>query len=103
MTGRARGCWAIQSSDQMRCACGNIWDTNDPEPPACKEVARAKPPVKRSPSPRRSADAPVAVVTDAQAVAMGRTYDRVMMEQRARPYEVRQLAAVRAALRTIKL
>jgi hypothetical protein len=31
-------CQARQHSDQMICAaCGLVWDTNDPEPPSCKQ------------------------------------------------------------------
>jgi dCMP deaminase len=26
---------AIQTSDQMTCPCGNVWDMNDPSPPDC--------------------------------------------------------------------
>lgn len=29
-------CQARQTSDQMTCSCGNVWDMNDPEPPACR-------------------------------------------------------------------
>lgn len=28
-------CGAAQLSDQMVCACGLVWDVNDPEPPLC--------------------------------------------------------------------
>lgn len=31
-------CKAIQHSDQMNCVCGNTWDVNDPNPPACKHA-----------------------------------------------------------------
>lgn len=31
-------CLARQHSDQMTCACGNAWDVNDPDPPACRPV-----------------------------------------------------------------
>lgn len=32
-------CQARQTSDQMTCSCGNVWDMNDPEPPTCQPVA----------------------------------------------------------------
>lgn len=30
-------CDAMQFSDQMSCACGNVWDMNDPYPPECRK------------------------------------------------------------------
>lgn len=36
-------CRARQYSDQMICAaCGLTWDTNDPDPPACRQHGTAK-------------------------------------------------------------
>lgn len=32
-------CQARQTSDQMTCSCGNVWDMNDPEPPTCRTAA----------------------------------------------------------------
>lgn len=29
-------CRARQTSDQMTCDCGNVWDMNDPHPPVCR-------------------------------------------------------------------
>lgn len=38
-----RNCHARQHSDQMVCdRCGLVWDTNDPEPPACLEEPKPK-------------------------------------------------------------
>lgn len=38
-------CKAIQYSDEMHCAkCNLRWDTNDPEPPPCKQDDEALPP-----------------------------------------------------------
>lgn len=35
-------CQARQYSDQMSCAaCGLVWDTNDPDPPECRDGVRA--------------------------------------------------------------
>ena len=31
-------CQARQTSDQMTCSCDNVWDMNDPEPPACRKA-----------------------------------------------------------------
>lgn len=31
-------CKAVQMSDQMVCVCGNRWDANDAEPPACRPL-----------------------------------------------------------------
>lgn len=36
-------CQARQTSDQMTCSCGNVWDMNDPEPPTCRTVAPRHP------------------------------------------------------------
>lgn len=41
MPRRNNDCQARQYGDQMIChACGLNWDTNDPEPPACRKVDR---------------------------------------------------------------
>lgn len=41
MSRRPHECLARQYGDQMICAaCGLNWDTNDPEPPACRKVDR---------------------------------------------------------------
>ena len=29
-------CYAKQTSDQMTCPCGNVWDINDPDRPKCQ-------------------------------------------------------------------
>ena len=34
-------CRAIQTSDQMTCECGNVWDMNDPYPPKCTALREA--------------------------------------------------------------
>ena len=34
-------CRAIQTSDQMTCECGNVWDINDPYPPKCTALREA--------------------------------------------------------------
>lgn len=31
----ARRCMAVQTSDQMSCSCGLVWDMNDSNPPRC--------------------------------------------------------------------
>lgn len=31
-------CQAVQTSDQMTCPCGNVWDMNDEDPPHCKYI-----------------------------------------------------------------
>jgi hypothetical protein len=41
MVKRSANCLARQYADQTVCAaCGLSWDTNDPEPPACRKVDR---------------------------------------------------------------
>ena len=32
---KVKPCHAVQTSDQINCQCGNVWDVNDPCPPAC--------------------------------------------------------------------
>lgn len=33
---------AVQFSDQMVCACGNVWDMNDPDPPECRKGRKGR-------------------------------------------------------------
>lgn len=43
MTKTRKDCRAVRYADQMCCGrCGLTWDTNDPEPPACRKVAVIK-------------------------------------------------------------
>ena len=51
-------CDAKQFSDQMSCACGNVWDMNDPDPPECRKIpdmTTNRPEVKRY-TPAHSVD-----------------------------------------------
>lgn len=35
-------CHAKQFSDQVLCPCGNGWDVNDPQPPACQPMPKPR-------------------------------------------------------------
>lgn len=76
---RKHDCQARQYGDQMIChACGLNWDTNDPEPPACRKVdkrtKRAKAGAEFDQAPKKAKGLPSELPPDLVA-EMVRTFN----------------------------
>lgn len=90
---RPHECQARQYGDQMICAaCGLNWDTNDPEPPACrKRSKRVK--IEAAPLPLKPKGMPTELPVDV-AAEMVKTY-----QANARDGLKGQIAGMQAAYR----